>query len=766
MRTGTIAFLLGILLTLQFPELPPVWLQFVLLPVLILCLVCSHKGLRITGFILLGCLWALFRAGMILSDELSVDLEGKTLIAEGRVVSLPEYRDKGIRFEFEIEKLVTGDGKVFPGPGKVRLNWYEGKAEMIPGQIWQLSVRLKRPYGFMNPGGFDYEAWLFQYRIKATGYVVNRATNSYTGLSAGGTINRIRYLLRQGINNNLDGSTYTGLIAGLSIGDRSQISKAANDTLIRTGTNHLLSISGLHISLVAGLFYFLVLKFWSFSGTLPLRIAAPRVAILAAIIAACGYAVLAGLSIPTQRSLIMVTVIMLGIFSHRRYPFSKVFCTALLSVLVLDPFATLNAGFWLSFSAIAIIAYGMSCRVDVDNLWWRWGRTQYLVAIGLMPVLLLLFGQYSTAGMLANLVAIPWVSFITTPLALAGTVLVSLFEPAGRLFLQLADGSLDLLWPFLEWLANMEGAVWQQPSISVWVMGAGIIGAMILLQPEGLPARWVGLVWMLPLFFPLKQRPDENELWFTLLDVGQGLSAVIHTRNHTLVYDTGASFSENFNAGSAVVVPYLRELGVDTIDTLIISHGDNDHIGGSKDVLAAFPKTPVLTSVPDKIKHHSVAECLAGQSWQWNGVDFRMLHPSETDGNTGNNRSCVLKVSTAGYAILLSGDIEKQVENQLIKKYSGELAAQILVAPHHGSKTSSTTGFINTVAPEMVLFPVGYRNRFKHPNQDIIDRYENRGISMYDTARHGAMIIKINQAGVSIISHRYMARRFWHTVVN
>ena len=766
MRTGTIAFLTGILLACQFPELPPVWLLCLLLPILILCLGCSHKGLRTTGFILLGCFWTLFRAGIILSDDLGVDLEGKTLVAEGRVMSLPETLDKGARFIFQIEQLLSADGQSHAGPGRVRLSWYGAPETIMPGQLWRLTVRLKRPYGFSNPGGFDYEGWLFQHRIRATGYVPEKGENHYTGLSKGQYVNRLRYFLRQDLNANLNDPNFNGLITALSLGDRSLIRNHARDTLIRTGTNHLLAISGLHIGLVAGLLYLLAWRLWSVGGILPLYIPAPRIAMVAAILGAASYAVLAGLSIPTQRALIMVTVVMLGLFSHRRYPISQIFCVALALILIIDPFAVLDAGFWLSFSAIGIIAYGMSCRVDTDNLWWRWGRTQYLVAIGLLPILLLWFGQYPVAGFLANLIAIPWVSFIVIPLVLSGIVLINLSEPLGRFCLQLAEHALGLLWPFLERLAAMDFAVWQHTSVSAGTLLAAIIGIMLLLQPAGLPARWLGLVWIFPLIFPIRHSPAENELWFTLLDVGQGLSAVAQTRKHTLVYDTGARFSDNFNAGSAVVVPYLRQAHVRRIDRLIISHGDNDHIGGSQDVLASFPQTAVLTSVPGKINHHSMQECLAGQSWQWDGVDFRILHPAGTDTYAGNNRSCVLQISTGAYTLLLSGDIEKQVENQLIKKYSGALVAQILVAPHHGSKTSSTTGFINTVAPEMVLFPVGYRNRFKFPNQDIIERYEDRGISMYDTARHGALMIHINQAGVAVTSHRQTARRFWHTAVN
>lgn len=766
MRTGTIAFLFGILLIFQFPDLPPVWLQWLVACISIICLFSANKGLRMTGFVLLGCFWAMFRGGLIHSDVLHPDLEGETLVAVGKVVSLPEYRDRRVRFEFQVDELLSADGQSHTGPGKVRLSWYGAPENIMPGQLWRLTVRLKRPYGFSNPGGFDYEGWLFRHRIRATGYVPDKGDKQFSGEVQGQHINRLRYYLRAGVTNNIENPTFAGLITALGLGDRSLIQSEDRDILIRTGTNHLLAISGLHIGLVAGLFYLLARRLWSCGGKLPLYIAAPRVALWAAIIGATGYAVLAGLSIPTQRALIMVTVVMLGLFSHRRYAISQILCAALLLVLLLDPFVTLDVGFWLSFSAIAIIAYGMSCRVDTDNLWWRWGRTQYLITIGLMPLLVLFFGQYPLTGFPANLIAIPWVSFIVIPLVLSGTVLMNLFAPAGQFCLQLAEKALGLLWPFLEWLAGMDHAVWLHASFPVWVLVMAVIGIMILLQPVGLPARWVGAVWLLPMLFPLKQLPAENEAWFTLLDVGQGLSAVVQTRNHTLVYDTGAKFSEDFNTGSAVVVPYLRQAHIRHIDSLVISHGDNDHIGGAREVLAAFPQTPVLTSVPDKISHHSVTECHAGMSWQWNGVDFSVLHPAESDLFKGNNRSCVLKVSAGKKSVLLTGDIERQVENQLVNKYGDELAAQILVAPHHGSKSSSTPAFINAISPETVLYPVGYRNRFRFPNQDIIERYEIRGISMYDTARHGAVIIKINQAGVSVNTHRQSARRFWHTVEN
>lgn len=762
MRTGTLVFLLGILLLLQLPALPGTWLPLLLFP-LALLLLFKPTCLRVAAYLLLGFLWALLRAELILADRLEREIEGQTLTAIGQVVSLPEQNADHLRFEFKIRSLIDATGRTWPVPGKVRLSWYKTTAMMAPGEIWNLQVRLKRPHGFMNPGGFDYERWLFQHRIRATGYVVDSPENRQTGAVEGEYIDRLRQRLKRKVNTFLQEDSHAGLITALGLGDRSLIHTAERETLIRTGTNHLLAISGLHIGLVAGLVFFLARRAWSV-GQLPLYLAAPRFAALAGILAAVGYALLAGLSIPTQRSFIMVTVVMMSFLVYRRYAFSQVISIALLLVLVLDPFAVMDPGMWLSFTAIAIIAYGMGCRSGDNNLWWRWGRVQLLMAIGLLPLLLLWFQQVSLVGILANLVAIPWVSLVVVPLVLSGTVLINLSVSLGGLLLTAADFSLSLLWSFLQWLGGLDIAVWHQAAPSLWALLAGLGGVIILLQPHGLPARWLGLLWLLPVILPIKDRPGENEIWITLLDVGQGLAAVVHTRGHTLVYDTGARFSATFNAGEAVLVPYLRQTGTGRIDTLVIGHGDNDHIGGARDLLAAFPETPVLTSVPEKLDHAHIGRCHDGQSWHWDGVSFQMLHPDPGDGDQrGNNQSCVLKISTEHGRILLTGDIEKQAENRLLGKYGEQLAATVLIAPHHGSKTSSTPAFIAAVDPELVLFPTGYRNRFNLPNEDIIARYAARDVTIYDSARHGAILIRLEQSGMVVESYRHQARRFWHT---
>ena len=762
MRTGTIAFLLGILLLLQCSTLPPAFFAYVLIPLAMFCVALGPR-LRIAGCLLLGFAWALFIAYRILAPGLSPDLEGKTLTLTGRVVSLPEFQEDGLRFEYQVDHPVMFAGKKWPSPGKIRLSWYQNPQEMLPGQYWELKVRLKRPHGFSNPGGFDYEGWLFQHRLRATGYVVNTPVNHYTGITRGNLVDRLRYLLRAGINSHLN-NEFRGLIIALTLGDRSQTSLTDRSTMINTGTYHLLAISGLQISLVAGFFYLLVVRLWSRTGRWAVTLPAPRLAAITALITATAYALLAGFSIPTQRALVMFAVLMSIMFIRRSQAISQGICVAILAVLVFDPFAVMDPGFWLSFGAILALAWGMSCRIAARNFWWRWGRAQYVVFIGLLPLSLLWFRQYALNGILANIVAIPWISLVTTPLAMAGMALVNINDALGEFCLTLAGITLQLIWPLLEWLGQWNFAIWHQAAPSPWALAAGLAGTIILLLPAGITWRWLGILWLLPMLLPVRNTPDYGEFRFTLLDVGQGLAAVVHTRDHTLVYDTGAKFSADFNAGSAVVVPYLRQTGVAHIDTLIISHGDNDHIGGATDLLHAYPDTVVLSSVPLTQAHRSWRRCKAGQHWDWDGINFLMLHPDDMTSMTGNNRSCVLRISNGEYSILVPGDIERETETLLLQSSRDELPATILVAPHHGSKTSSSMAFVDAVQPRMVLFPVGYRNRYRHPNQDIMRRYESRGSRSYDTGKDGAVLIKVNQSDIAVTVWRREARRFWHTV--
>lgn len=760
MRTGIVAFLAGILLLTRLPELPSLYWLFLFPPVFILAVSCAR--LRLPACFLCGFLWVLLHAGIVLSYGLDKNLEGETMLLEGRVASLVEHRVPGVRFEFEVTQLRFGNQVQSSIPGKVLLNWYRDVPELLPGEKWQLAARLKRPHGFINPGGFDYERWLFQQRLLATGYVVASGKNERLGQAPGLSVNAFRQSLRDNITKALDDHPLRTLITALSLGDRSGIDASQRRILIDTGTSHLLAISGLHVGLVAGLVFFITRRSWGCLGPLALHVAAPRVAAATAILTALMYALLAGFAVPTQRALVMLAVVMGSFISSRRYAFSHVLTVALLLVLLLDPLAVLAPGFWLSFGAIAVIAYGILYRQDTTGFWWRWGRTQYLVAVGLLPLLLLWFQRYPLYGMAANMVAIPWVSMLIVPLSLLGTLCSVFHEGASVFLLNLAAELLAVLWPALDWLANLEMVAWQVPAPAIPALVAAIAGVVLLLSPAGIPGRWLGIICLLPLFFPKPHGPERGELWFTLLDVGQGLSAVVQTANHSLIYDTGARFSRRFNAGEAVVVPYLRYAGISMPDRLIVSHGDNDHIGGAQSILSTFRVRHVSASEDFPRRLPGAGLCRRGQEWQWDGVSFRILHPGDERHYSRNNRSCVLKVESAGRSVLLTGDIEHAAEEELVKLYGGQLAATVLVVPHHGSKTSSGKEFLDTVSPEMALIPAGYRNRFSLPNQDILRRYASRDIDMYNTAIHGAITVKIGNDGLSLSTYRQRAKRFWH----
>ncbi|MFQ5659873.1 MAG: DNA internalization-related competence protein ComEC/Rec2 [Gammaproteobacteria bacterium] len=762
MRTGSILFMLGVLSLLQFTALPPLYSVW-LLP---LCLLLIWRGRwwRWPAWFVCGFLWALLRADFVITQKLATQLEGRPIVVEGRVVDLPAVQEKSVRFSFAIDKIVDRHGTHNRGPGKVRMSWYGDAPELLPGETWHLKVKLKRPYGFINPAGFDYEAWLFQQGIRATGYVIDKGGNVRLRASEGSYFQRLRFALRQKLMRLLPDRDAASLVLALAIGDRSTLSPQQWRVLKHTGTSHLLAISGLHIGFIAGLAFFISRWLWPLTGSYSLCLAAPRVAAIIAIICASVYAALAGFSVPTQRALIMLGMVLTLICLDRRTSSGHVVALALLLILVMDPFAVISPGFWLSFLAIVVIVYGMAFRVGNHGLWWRWGRVQWLVALGLAPMLAVWFQQVPLLGIAANSVAVPWVSLVSVPLILGGSTLLWLNESLGRLLLEWGSDSLDLIWRFLEIIAGVKAGVLPVPTPMLPVLLAAFIGVALLLMPRGLPGRYLGVIWLLPLIFPILELPKTGQFRLTLLDVGQGLAAVVQTRQHTLLYDTGPKYNDRFNAGSGVILPFLRHSGITRIDMLVQSHGDGDHIGGLDDVLDGVPVAKILTSIPERIRQPQADACQAGQSWQWDGVLFEIVHPAAHSRLRGNNRSCVLRISQENRAVLLTGDIERPAEQQLVRRYAEQLHANVLVAPHHGSRTSSSVSFIETVNPDYVLFPVGYHNRYGFPKKDIIGRYRERRIKTLDTARSGAIEVRINSNGLTIVKCREQLQRFWHTL--
>ncbi len=751
------AFVAGTLAAWQLPALPSPWWLLLLLSALLL----RRRPVPLCALLGLG--WALLRAAWLLQGGLSPGLEGRELVVEGTVASLPGRTGYGIRFEFEPRRMLM-DGRAVTNPRRIRLGWYgERLPDLRPGERWRLRVRLKRPHGFANPGGFDYERWLFRHGIGATGHVRRSRDNRRLGTAPPG-IDLLRHQLRDRLASTLVGSPWSGILTALAIGDRHAISPAQWRVLRATGTNHLVAISGLHIGLLAAAGFFLLrwlaaLVMFLSGGRTP----AQRVGGIGAVLFALGYAALAGFSIPTLRALTMVVVFVAGMQAARRLtPLALLACAAL-AVLVLDPTAVLAPGFWLSFGAVGLIFYGTLCRHGRVGRLWGLVRVQLLVGVGLLPLLAAFFGQHPLIAPVANLVAVPWVSLITVPLTLLGVLLgMGAPDPAAPL-LGLAAASLDLLWPLLDSLAALPVAQWQPRMVGGLELAAALLGTALVLVPAGIPLRPLGVVFLLPLVLTAPRTLPEKGFRLTLLDVGQGLAAVIATRSHLLVYDAGPRFSEGFDAGAAVVRPYLRTRGWDRIDLLLLSHGDNDHAGGARSLLAELPVGEVMAAPDPRISLPGSRSCRAGRQWNWDGVHFRILHPDAGHWR-GNDASCVLLVEGGGHRLLLSGDIERRAERHLAARLPAALRAEVLVSPHHGSRSSSSVAFANRVSPTWVLHPAGYRNRFGFPRAEVVARWRARGARQLVTGQAGAIEVEFLPGYPAIPScWRNAHPRIWRT---
>jgi competence protein ComEC len=777
MRILILAFVAGIGWLQQQAALPPfAWAALLLLtPLAFLIRSSLLRNVMLLGAAFAaGFFWAAGFAAHRLADALPAEWEGKDIQVVGVVAALPQFTERGVRFEFDVEQVVTPQARV---PQHIQLFWFaraadaEDDALLNPGRLhagerWQFVVRLKRPHGTANPHGFDYEAWMLEQNLRATGYVRKDPNNfrlnqfvprpSYA-------IERMRDSVALRLKRVLQDEPYVNVLTALAIGDQHAIPQSQWRIYFRTGVNHLISISGLHVTLFSSLVFLLAYGVWRRSARLTLWLPARKAALLCGVAAAFSYALLTGFAVPAQRTFFMLAIVAAAVWFDRLSSPSRILVLALFVVALLDPWAVLAPGFWLSFGAVAVIFYITSQRIGETKPWVQAVRVQGAVTLGLVPAMLLLFQQVSLISPFANAFAIPVVSYLIVPLTLLGSFLPMDFP------LHIAHWLMDMTTRLLAWAAQVPDAMWQQHAPPEWTIFIAVLGVAWLLAPRGLPARWAGACLLLPMFLWAPAPLPSGTLQLTVLDVGQGLALVARTRNHALVYDTGARFSADADSGARTVLPYLRAAGIRTLDGLVISHADNDHSGGAISVLDGVPVKWLLSSLPEThaILQRDVPDvrCSTGQRWQWDGVAFEVLHPLAEDyleKRKSNDRGCVLRIVVGEHTLLLPADIEAKSERELLARDAGALRAEVLIVPHHGSRTSSTPEFVAAVTPEVAIFTVGYRNRFRHPRPEVVERYRAIDAQLLQSDSAGAIELLVPAHGaLSIVPYRTQNPRYW-----
>jgi competence protein ComEC len=598
MTCAALAFAAGVLLLQQQAALPALGWALVLPPLAGLAF--RHRVFLLPFGFLAGFFWAAFCAEVRMSDWLAPELEGRDLELVGVVSSLPAHGERGVRFELEVESAQRGERL----PRKLLLWWYRSALQedqpallagaIHPGERWLFTVRLRRPHGYLNPNGFDYEAWLLERGIGATGYVRQRGEQKLLGRrdSALDMVERAREAVRRRFHAALGATPAAGILSALAVGDQRAIAAEEWRLFSRTGVTHLMSISGLHVTLVSGLVAWLVSLAWRRVPWLVLRLPARKAAAVAAILGALGYTLLAGFAVPAQRTFYMVTVVAAALWAGRIASPVRTLALALAVVLLADPWAPLSAGFWLSFAAVALIFYVAAGWTGREHRLLQWGRVQWAITVGLAPAVLLLFGQISVAGPIANAVAIPLVSVVVTPLALLAAVV------PGDFILAIAAWLVEWLLQFLESCAALPGALWQQHVPAPWTVALALAGVTWMLAPRGAPGRACGLALLAPAFFLRPPAPLPGEAWITTFDVGQGLAVMVRTASRTVLYDAGPAFGPEADSGGRIVVPELRAVDAAGVDLMVLTHEDMDHVGGALTVL-------------ESVQVHSLASSLA-----------------------------------------------------------------------------------------------------------------------------------------------------------
>ncbi len=756
------ALLAGIGACLLLPALPP-W------PLLALLLAFGMgwwwRGSRVrwSGPLLAGFGWAGLQAAMVLSAQLPPAWEKRDLAVEGHIVDLPEAEARRTRFQFRVD---GGDAQPEPLRGKLlQLSWYDDYAATEPGprtQLeagarWRLMVRVRAPRGLSNPGGFDSERHALVQRIAATGYI--REPGKAMKLAAPAGINawRERMSARIEAATPVSSSRY---VRALALGDTRALSDQDWQVLRASGLTHLIAISGFHVGLVAGFFALIVAGLWRLSPRLAQRLPRPQAAALAALSGACVYAAVAGFALPTLRTVLMIAVVVAARMWRRPVRVVDSLAWAVIALLLFDPLSILSAGFWLSFAGVAWLLWCLSR--NGQPVLREFLSAQGVATLGLLPLTAVLFGQASLAGPFSNLVAIPWWSLVVVPLSLVGTAMEAMHEGWGGWAWRAAAWCFDLAWPLFAALAESRFALWWLPEARWYALPLALGGAFWLLLPSGVPGKPLAMLLWLPLLWPDRELPRQGEAELVVIDVGQGLSVLVRTRHHALLYDAGPAVRDGFDAGERAVLPALRALGVARLDRVVISHGDNDHAGGFESVRSVIPVVQSLTPAGSPVAVDSA--CVAGQAWRWEGVVFRFLHPTPHFPYLGNEASCVLRIETRHGAVLLTGDIGEVIERELVRREPAGIRADVVLAAHHGSGGSSDPGFVAATGARLALVSAGYGNRFGHPRPDALLRWRRGGAEVLNTADSGAIRVWLAAEGPQVRERRHARAWLWDAV--
>ncbi|MDR0565177.1 MAG: DNA internalization-related competence protein ComEC/Rec2 [Azoarcus sp.] len=735
----------------------------------------------------LGYAWAAWRADIRIADALDARFEGHDLILVGTVSSLPDVRGEGVRFVFEIEQAhaLGAEGEAIQSgiPHRVQLSWFQKRGaesseplpNLQPGERWRLPVRLKKPHGAAVPGVFDFEAWLLERGVRATGTVRGGGRRLHVeSIGWMSRVHRLRARIRRQFEAALPDAPYRGILVALAVGEQNAIEKEQWETLRRTGVSHLVAISGLHVSLVALAAGGLCMLVWRRLPRLALRCPARMVGAVTGLAAASAYAVLSGLGIPAQRALVMLAVMALCLVSRRETAMRNVLALALFAVLAVDPWAVLTAGFWLSFGAVAVIALALGGRVLPLRGWRAAARLQLAITLVTIPVLAALFQGFSLASPFANAFAIPMVSFAIAPMALVAAIFPAVW------LLELAHTLISGMMTALQWLAAFPVALHDIPLPPTWLLLCATAATVQLILPRGTPGRLMALAVLGGFFLWQPPRPAPGEFRAAVLDVGQGLAVHLQTAHHDMLYDTGPLYGEESDAGGRIVLPYLRAIGVKRLDAALISHDDSDHAGGLesvrlgieiKEIMAGIgtddtpePPTPNQWNPHMQLTPIRGTPCAAGLHWQWDAVDFTLLAPPNlAEGRRDNDASCVLRVSTAGgKSLLLTGDIARRGEEELVRQYGSALQSTAVIAAHHGSRSSSTPAFVDATNPGTVIFSAGYRNRYNHPHPQVQERWQSAGAKPLRTDLGGTVFFETDGEQEETPVWREKEARYWH----